>query len=241
MSLPAVTLSTASTAAAVALGAWGASYAYAFFTQDADFATRAALRSMPRGAFAGKTVWIVGASSGIGEALAYDLAARGARLVLSARRIDRLRSVAVECEKRGSPKAEVLQFDVLDFEHHASAAAEAVARAGGRLDVLINNAGRSQRALVEGSDLQVDRELFELNVMGVIGVTKAILPVFIAQGGGCIANTSSVAGKCGNAASATYAASKAAINAYMGSLRMEVGSRGIKVRVVGGWTTLNSA
>ena len=156
--LPLLTPSTAATAAAVAIGAWGALSLYTFFTQDADYATRRALRSMPRAAFAGKTAWIIGASSGIGEALALELAARGARLVLSARRVDRLRGVAAECLKRGSPQAEVLEFDVLDFAHHGSGATAAAALVGGRLDFVVNNAGRSQRALVERTDLQVDRD-----------------------------------------------------------------------------------
>jgi dehydrogenase/reductase SDR family member 7 len=202
---------------------------YRFFTQDADSAVLAALRAMPRDAFAGKTVWIIGASSGIGEALAHAVAKRGARLVLSARRVDRLRAVADECSRLGSPKADVLELDVLNFASHAAAAQTACSLLGERIDFLVNNAGRSQRALVESSDLSVDQDLFQLNVMGVISVSKAVLPFMLRQGSGCIANTSSIAGKTGSPCSATYAGTKAAVNAYMASLRMEVGWRGIKV------------
>jgi short-subunit dehydrogenase len=214
--------------AAVAALIAGASI-YDFLTRDSDTQVRAALRSMPSDAFKDQAVWIIGASSGIGEALAYEVSKRGGRLLLSARRIDRLRAVASECVRLGSAQAETLELDVLRFESHQAAAAKAYDIMGQRIDVLINNAGRSQRALVEDCKLSVDQDLFQLNVMGVLSVTKAVLPYMLQQGRGCIANTSSIAGKAGSPGSATYAGTKAAVNAYMNSLRMEVGYRGISV------------
>lgn len=202
----------------------------AIYTGDADLQVRAALARMRKSAFQGKTVWIVGASSGIGEALAYEVASRGATVILSARRVDRLQTVQQTCLARGSPQAHVYKLDVEAFDTHAKAVADVV-RLVGKIDYLVNNAGRSQRGLVERTSINIDKEMFNLNVFGVFSLTKAALPVLLAQPeGAVICTTSSVAGKLGSPISATYSSTKHALQGFFDSLRMELGSR--KIRVV---------
>jgi dehydrogenase/reductase SDR family protein 7 len=195
---------------------------------DCDFATAAASRALKHDAFAGQVVWITGASSGIGEALAYEFARQGAHIVLSARRMERLMQVEQRCYELGCPQAEVLRLDLSATGSHAAAAAHVVQR-WKRIDVLVNNAGRSQRGLAESTALSVDRELMELNVMGTLSLTHAVLPHMLAARSGLIMNTSSVAGKVGSPISATYSASKFALQGYFDALRMEVAERGVWV------------
>jgi dehydrogenase/reductase SDR family protein 7 len=200
------------------------------YTSDADLTVLAALRRLPAKAFAGKTVWIVGASSGIGEALALEVSRRGAAaVVLSARRVDRLEGVRRACEAAGAGKVHVLPLDVEAFATHADAVKEVVQRVG-RIDFLVNNAGRSQRGLVERTDLQVAMDMFKLNVFGVMSITQAALPALLAQPGGAVlVTTSSVAGKLGSPISAFYSSSKHALQGFFDSLRMEMGGRNIRV------------
>ena len=186
---------------------------------------------MPRsGAFSGKVCWITGASSGIGEALAYELSRQGAVLCLSARREDVLARVAAKCRKEGCPRAEVVPLDLSDYSSHKSTTNRVVAQFG-RIDYLINNAGRSQRGTVENTEASVERAVIELNVFGTLSLTKAALPQLLSQdAGGVIVNTSSMAGKIANPVSAAYSASKHALHGYFDSLRFELAYR--KIRVV---------
>lgn len=119
-------------------------------------------------------------------------------------------------------------MDVTDFASH-EAITEAVFKRFPQVDYLVNNAGRSQRGLADTTPLSVDREMLELNVLGVMSVTKCVLPRMIKQGSGTVAFTSSVAGKVGSPISATYAASKHAVQGWADSLRMEVQHKGVKV------------
>ncbi len=197
---------------------------------DADLQVRAAYARLPRTAFRGKSVWIVGASSGIGEALAYEVAARGGVVILSARRADRLESVAKACMAKGAAGAHVLVLDVEDEKAHAAAVARAQTLGGGRIDYLVNNAGRSERGLVERTEMTVVRQMFNLNVFAVMSLTKAALPTLLAQPKGAVlVTTSSVAGKLGSPISATYSASKHALQGFFDSVRMEMGGRNIRV------------
>lgn len=196
---------------------------------DCDLAVAAAARRMPAFAFEGKVVWIVGASSGIGEALAYELASRGAHLVLSARRVDVLAAMIDKCHRLGAPVVHVQRLDVTALDSHAPVV-DAVYRRFPKVDILVNNAGRSQRGLAESTPLSVDVDMFALNVHGAVGVAKAVLPRMLSQvGGGTIAFTSSIAGKVGSPISATYASTKHAVQGWADSLRMEVASRGVRV------------
>ena len=203
-------------------------FALWYMTVDADLSVLAAARRMPHNAFEKKVVWITGASSGIGEALAYELAGRGAALVLSARRMDRLLAVAQKCGELGAADAYALRLDVEALASHAPAAAHVLARFG-RVDFLVNNAGRSQRGLIENTPVAVDAAMFALNVVAPISLTKAVLPAMLAAGAGAVVNTVSVSGKLGAPCSATYSATKHALLGWADALRAEVGSRGLHV------------
>lgn len=175
---------------------------------------------------AGKTAWITGASSGIGEALAGVLAARGVRLLLSARREAELERV-----RAGLPRPEthgVLAFDLADPAAVRDAAREALAK-NERLDLLVLNAGISQRSLVRDTDLAVDRRLFEVNFFAPVALAKAALPAFRAQGAGRFVVVSSLAGKVGTPLRSGYAASKHALHGFFESLRAEEHAAGVRV------------
>ena len=195
---------------------------------DADLRALRAARALPHDAFKGQVVLITGASSGIGEALALELAGRQATLVLAARRMDRLLALAERCGAAGAADAMALRLDMEAPDSFAGAVA-LVLRKYGRIDVLVNNAGRSQRALALDTPLAVDRELLALNTLAPMALAKAVLPAMLAAGRGTLVTTSSTAGKMGSPCSATYSASKHALQGFFDTLRMEVGARGIAV------------
>lgn len=182
----------------------------------------------------GKVVWITGASTGIGAALAVEAAKTGARLVLTARRKDVLEQVKIKCLDAGryvDMKPEdvmVLPMDMCDMESHEPAF-QKVLEQFGKLSVLINNAGRSQRARWEHTSLSVDRQMFELNVFSVVHLSRVVVPHMLERGCGSIAVVSSVAGKTGVPFSGTYTGSKHAVQGYMESLRTEKCGTGIEV------------
>lgn len=180
----------------------------------------------------GKVVWITGASSGIGEALAYTLAGLGAKLILSARREAELMKVLKKC-KDVSPEDYknshiVLVLDVLKCDSHIEYV-NLVLKRYGRVDYLVNNAGRSQRAADIDTQLEVIRLLLETNTIGTISLTKALMPHMIKQQKGCVVFISSIAGKLGAPGSAGYSASKHALQGYLDALRIEVANDGIDV------------
>ncbi|OWF37619.1 dehydrogenase/reductase SDR family member 7-like [Mizuhopecten yessoensis] len=180
---------------------------------------------------AGQVVWITGASSGIGEELAYELARAGCRLVLSARRTKELERVKKECMLRGSVKDEdilILTLDCIDFDSHKSAVDKVLAHFK-KIDVLVNNAGRSQRAEWVKTGLQVDRDVLELNVLGVLSLTKLVLPHMADRRSGHIVNVSSIAGKLGAPLSGSYTGAKHAIQGWFDSLRVEMFDKNVSV------------
>lgn len=183
--------------------------------------------------FRNQVIWITGASSGIGEALAVALAAEGARLVLSARRADQLERVGQRCVANGLAAADLLVL-VLDVTDHAAmpAALDNVIERFGRLDMLINNAGISQRSLCVDTDMAVYRRLFEVDVLGQIALTKTVLPTLLQQGSGHILITSSVAGKIGVPYRTGYCAAKHAVMGFFDALRAEVCHHGLQVTTV---------
>ncbi|KAM8715690.1 hypothetical protein ACLKA7_002697 [Drosophila subpalustris] len=176
----------------------------------------------------GQVVWITGASSGIGRALAVSLARQGVRLVLSARRVEQLERVQEECltVARGllaTKDVLILPMDMLQLDKHQSCLFK-VLNHFDRLDVLVNNAGRSQRANWTEIEIQVDRDLFELDVFSVVHLSRLVVRYFMEQNGGRghIAATSSIAGFSPVPFSATYCAAKHALNAYLMALKAEI-------------------
>ncbi|MDP2226865.1 MAG: SDR family oxidoreductase [Moraxellaceae bacterium] len=176
-----------------------------------------------------KVVWITGASSGIGEALAHEFARQGARLVLSARRADVLEKVRASCARPESHL--VLPLDMTDTEAlpvHVNTVLERC----GHIDVLINNAGISQRSLVKDTALAVDRRIMEVDFFGPVALTKAVLPHMLARRQGRIAAVSSVVGLVATPYRSAYAAAKHAIAGFCDALRAEVHDDGIGVSVI---------
>ncbi len=179
--------------------------------------------------FEGKTVWLTGASSGIGEAVAYALAAQGARLILSARRVEKLRAVQAAC---ANPERHlILPLDLADPASIAAAVPQALAHSGA-IDVLINNGGISQRGQAAETDLAVDRRIMEVNFFGTIALTKAVLPSMLERGAGHIAVVSSLVGKFGSPKRSAYAASKHALHGFFDSLRAEIHDAGLRVTLI---------
>jgi len=179
--------------------------------------------------FAGKVVWITGASSGIGEALAHGFAREGAQVVLSSRRADELERVRRALP--GTAAHVCLPLDLTRGETFPGLAAEVVRRCG-RLDILVNNGGVSQRALAADAAPDVERALMEVDYFGPVALTKAVLPAMLARRAGHVVVISSVMGYVGTPGRSTYAAAKHALHGYFDSLRAEVWRDGIKVTLV---------
>lgn len=179
----------------------------------------------------GSVIWITGASSGIGEALVYELAQRGAKLVISARRKEELERVKGNCPRDRQPDIAVLPLDLTNSEMLALSTQAAI-QLFGHIDVLINNGGISQRSLVKDTAVDVDRRLMEVNYFGAIAITKNLLPHFVARKKGHYVNVSSVTGKFGTPFRSGYAASKHALHGFFDALRAEHFTDNIKVTMV---------
>ena len=179
--------------------------------------------------FKNKTVWITGASSGIGKAMALAFSNQGAHLILSARNEEKLNEVKKEC--RGSGKVEVLPLDLANYNYFEEKVNTAIAFFGG-VDILINSGGISQRALAKDTELTVDRTIFETNYFGTIGLTKALLPHFINKKSGQIVVISSVVGKIGTPLRSSYSGSKHALHGFFDSLRAELYDNNVSVTLI---------
>jgi short-subunit dehydrogenase len=185
-----------------------------------------------------KTLWITGASSGIGEALAKAASARGAKVALSARNGTELERVAEACQALGG-KTLALPLDVAQPATFPAAAA-AVTAALGNIDILVNNAGIGQRANAMDTRPEVVRRIFEVNFFGAIELTRAVLPGMVARRQGRIVVVSSVLGKIELPGRSAYVASKHALQGYFDTLRAELAGSGVGVTVVcPGWIETN--
>ncbi|XP_068746520.1 dehydrogenase/reductase SDR family member 7-like [Montipora capricornis] len=190
-------------------------------------------------ALQGKVVWITGASSGIGEYLAYELAKCGSKLVLSARRKEELERVKQKCVAISSalyPSFQdqdvlVLPLDLSQFSMHEILTNDVIKHFG-KVDILVNNAGKLHVSWFKETPVEIDRVLFDINVIGTISLTKAVLPNMIQQQKGHIVVVSSVVGKYGGPLSSSYSATKFALHGIFDSARLELGTHNINVQIV---------
>lgn len=179
--------------------------------------------------FKDKRVWITGASSGIGEALAYACAGRGAHLILSARNERELNRVAAGCAGAAS-----VAVQPLDLAAHDSipGIVDGVLRQFGKVDVLINNGGISQRALAKDTSIEVDKRMMAVNYHGTVALTKALLPSMMTHQLGHIVTITSLMGKFGAPLRSSYAAAKHALHGFFEALRAELGDTPIQVTLI---------
>lgn len=180
--------------------------------------------------FNNKNIWITGASSGIGEALAYDFAKEGAKLILSSRKENQLQRVQAKCQELGA-EAFVIPLDLVKHETIPGIVAQTIA-SHGPVDMLINNGGISQRSLVLDTDLEVDKRIFAVNYFGAIAMTKAILPNMLERNSGNIVVISSVAGKLSTPRRSSYCGSKHALHGFYDALRYELLDTNIKTTII---------
>jgi NAD(P)-dependent dehydrogenase (short-subunit alcohol dehydrogenase family) len=173
-------------------------------------------------------VWfITGCSTGFGRELAKLVLARGWKAVVTARSVDRVQDLAAPAGNRALPVA----LDVTDAQQIAAAVADAQAHFG-RIDVLVNNAGYGYQSSVEEGEESEIRAQFDANVFGLFAMTRAVLPLMRAQGGGAILNVTSVGGITGFASSGYYSATKHAVEGWSSSLASEVEPLGISVTCI---------
>lgn len=174
---------------------------------------------------AGRVVAITGASAGIGRACALAFAARGARVVIGARRVDRLQEVAAAVRAMGS-EAVAFPLDVAERVQVEAFVAAAVARYG-RLDVLVNNAGYGVRGTVAATPPEAYEQLMRVNYLGTVYGCRAAVPVMVGQGAGVIINVSSIVGHRSLPTGGAYAATKAAQISLTEALRVELRGTGV--------------
>ncbi|MBS3960451.1 MAG: SDR family NAD(P)-dependent oxidoreductase [Sandarakinorhabdus sp.] len=172
--------------------------------------------------FEGQRIWITGASSGIGAGMARAFGRAGATVILSGRNHEALAAVAADV-----PDNVILPFDVADLQ-----ALPAVVHHAGLVDVLICNAGISQRGLAEDTLMEVYRAIMEVDFFAPVALTRLVLPAMLARGSGHLAVTASVAGKVGSPQRTGYSAAKHAVMGFFDSLRTEVAHRGVKVTTI---------
>ncbi len=174
-------------------------------------------------------IWLTGASSGIGEALVYKLNTLGAKLIISARRLEELERVKSNCQHPDNVK--VLIVDLANSSSLPKKAKDAVSMFG-HIDILINNGGVSQREKAVSTDISVDRTLMEVNYFGAIALSKAVLPHQVERKFGHHVIISSVTGIISTPLRSSYAASKHALHGFYDALRAEHYSDGIKVSII---------
>jgi dehydrogenase/reductase SDR family member 7B len=175
----------------------------------------------------GKVAWITGASSGIGAALAKAFLSDGGHCILSGRNVAALEEVAGDARER----CLILPFDTADTAAIPALVDRAIAFQG-QVDVLINNAGISQRSLAIDTDFSVYQQIIGIDLLAPIALTQALLPHLLERGSGQLVMISSVAGKVGVPLRTAYCAAKHGLIGYADSLRSEVAGQGVKVLVV---------
>ena len=176
-----------------------------------------------------KIVWVTGASSGIGAEIAKQAATAGAKVILSARNEAKLQEV--QKSLRNSENHLVLPLDLTDSDNFSTFVNTVMSKYG-RIDVLVNNGGLSQRSEVHETPMEVDRRIMEVNYFGNVALTKQVLPIFRKQKSGQFIVISSIAGKFGFFLRSAYSASKHALHGFYESLMLEEEQNNIKVLIV---------
>ena len=176
-----------------------------------------------------KIIWITGASSGIGAELAKIYSHRGIKLILSSRNVRALERVKYECYYPENVK--ILPIDLNDF-YAAPALVKKAYNIFGRIDILINNAGVSQRSLIVDTQFDVFKKLIEINYLGTVALSRALLPFFLKQGFGHYVVVSSVMGKYGSPFRSGYSAAKHALHGFFDVMRMEHQKDNINVTII---------
>ncbi|MFP2997805.1 SDR family oxidoreductase [Spongiivirga sp. MCCC 1A20706] len=180
--------------------------------------------------FNNKTIWITGASSGIGEAFVKELSQYDCKLIISSRKVDEL--------ERGKKEAGltdddcfILPLDLADYYNMKPVVEKAVSHFG-KVDLLINNAGLSQRSLIAETDISVDEKLMQVNYLGTVALSKAILPHFIENKAGHFAVVTSLMGKFGSPYRSGYCGAKHALHGFFDVMRMEHEKDGVAVTMI---------
>lgn len=176
-----------------------------------------------------KKIWITGASSGIGAALAKEVSSRGGFVILSARSRDKLEEVQQSLKQPN--QSEIVTIDLMDTDAITSVTTAVMAKHSD-LFMLVNNAGRSQRSKVEETNFGVYKDLMQLNYFSIVQLTQAVLPAMIENKSGHIIAISSIAGKLGAPFRSGYAASKHAIHGFFDCLRSEIWHHGMRVTLI---------
>lgn len=179
--------------------------------------------------FTNKVVWITGASSGIGKALALELSQQDCKLILSSRREDVLNEVKSQCQQPNN--VAVLPLDLANYESMTIIAQNAVS-CFGRVDLLINNGGISQRSPIIETSIAVDKKLMEIDYLGTVALSKAILPYFIANKSGHYVVISSLMGKFSSPLRSAYCGAKHALHGFFDALRLEHDKDNVKVTMI---------
>ena len=179
--------------------------------------------------FNNKVIWITGASSGIGRAVAMELSKQNCKLILSSRREQALLEVKHECADPES--VEVLTLDLSDYKNMPNIVENAISIFG-RVDVLINNGGISQRSAIVDTSIEVDKKLMEVDYLGTIALSKALLPHFITNKSGQFVVVSSLMGKFSSPLRSAYCGAKHALHGFFDALRLEHDKDNIKVTMI---------
>jgi len=178
-----------------------------------------------------KHVLITGASSGLGEQIAYEAAKKGASVILTARRIDRLKEVEMRCREISGVNAYSYQMD-LSNPDHVTVVVDSIIQEFDSIDVLVNNAGFGLFAEALNTPKDVTEEMFQVNVLSLIEITRRIASKMKTTGFGHVINIASQASKIATIKSAVYASTKFAVRGYSDALRLELKPFGINVTCV---------
>lgn len=179
--------------------------------------------------FKNKVVWITGASSGIGKGLAMKLAKQDCKIILSSRNYDQLLDVQKKCENPENIK--ILPFDLVDYTKMQQVTEDAL-QLFGKIDILINNGGISQRSPIIETSIEVDKKLMDIDYLGTVALSKALLPYFVANQSGHYVVVSSLMGKFSSPLRSAYCGAKHALHGFFDALRLEHDKDNIKVTII---------